>query len=69
MRGFVLTALSRPDLAKRHVRTGAFGTTGAAEWSRPALGITAVALSFLEPDPQVEWDAERLAQVRQMLEP
>ncbi|QEU97175.1 TetR/AcrR family transcriptional regulator [Streptomyces kanamyceticus] len=68
MRGFVLTALSRPDLAERTVRQGAFGATYAAEWSQPALGITAAALAFLEPDPQVEWSEGRLAQVARVLE-
>lgn len=68
MRGFVLTAPARPDLAERQFEPGAFGAAGEAEWSRPALGITATALSFLEPDPAVEWDEERLARVRRMLE-
>ncbi|MFF9511125.1 TetR/AcrR family transcriptional regulator [Streptomyces sp. NPDC014724] len=68
MRGFVLTAPARPDLAERQLGPGAFGAAGEAEWSRPALGITATALSFLEPDPAVEWDEERLARVRRMLE-
>ncbi|WP_043840986.1 TetR/AcrR family transcriptional regulator [Amycolatopsis taiwanensis] len=68
MRGYVLTALSRPDLADRHLRQSAFGTTGAAEWSQPALGITAAVLSFLVPDPQVEWNEERIKRIQQTLE-
>ncbi|MEV0280522.1 hypothetical protein AB0I22_29600 [Streptomyces sp. NPDC050610] len=67
MRGFVLTALSRPDLRDRHIRPRVFDTTSEAEWSQPALGIAATALSFLEPDPGVEWDEQRLKRVRQML--
>ncbi|MFF8917734.1 hypothetical protein ACF08M_31620 [Streptomyces sp. NPDC015032] len=67
MRGFVLAAPARPDLAERQLGPGVFGVTGEAEWSRPALGVTATALSFLEPDPGVEWDEERLARVRRML--
>lgn len=68
MRGFVLTALSRPDLADRQPRPGAFGTENTAEWSQPALGIAATALAFLEPDPDVNWDDDHLAQVRRILE-
>ncbi|MFD7070890.1 TetR/AcrR family transcriptional regulator [Streptomyces sp. NPDC059913] len=67
MRGFVLTAPARPDLAQRQQRPGVLGTTGTAEWSPPALGIVATALAYLEPDPTVKWDAQRLAEVGQAL--
>ncbi|MFJ5675843.1 TetR/AcrR family transcriptional regulator [Streptomyces sp. NPDC093097] len=67
MRGFVLTAPARPDLTEKQLRPGAFGTAGEAEWSQPALGVTATVLSFLEPDPAVEWNEARLAQVRHAL--
>ncbi|MBZ4324275.1 TetR/AcrR family transcriptional regulator [Streptomyces huiliensis] len=67
MRGFVLTALARPDLAGTHRRRGVFGTGNEAEWSQPALGVAATALAFLVPDPDVVWDEDRLAQVRRTL--
>ncbi|MBL1068048.1 TetR/AcrR family transcriptional regulator [Streptomyces sp. 7-21] len=67
MRGFVLTAPARPELAGRRVQHGAFGTADDAEWSQPALGIAATALSFLEPDPAVAWDEERLSWLRRTL--
>ncbi|MGW3492128.1 hypothetical protein [Streptomyces sp. NPDC001020] len=68
MRGFVITARSLPGLAERRLRTGPLGADETAEWSQPALGVVAAALSFLEPDPRVEWDEERLARVRRTLE-
>jgi hypothetical protein len=33
----------------------------------PAIGITSVASAFLEPDPAIEWDGERLARVHEAL--
>ncbi|MEU3712083.1 hypothetical protein [Streptomyces catenulae] len=67
MRGFVLTSLARPDLAETRRRPGAFGATDEVEWSQPALGVAATALSFLEPDPDITWDAARLARIRETL--
>ncbi|MDR3083738.1 MAG: hypothetical protein LBV60_22955, partial [Streptomyces sp.] len=68
MRGFVITARSLPDLAERQPRTGVLGVAETAEWSQPALGVATAALSFLEPDPGVEWDGGRLTSVRRTLE-
>ncbi|MCN9243594.1 hypothetical protein NGF19_22860 [Streptomyces sp. RY43-2] len=68
MRGFVITARSLPDLAERRPRAGVLGAAEPVEWSQPALGVVAVALSFLEPDPRVEWDEGRIATVRGALE-
>jgi AcrR family transcriptional regulator len=67
-RGLVIMALSTPDLATRRVRANPFGTAAPAEWSLTALGIASLAFTFLEPDPAVEWDEERVAAVRQALE-
>lgn len=33
----------------------------------PALGPAGIAWAFLEPDPAVEWNAKRIAAVRQAL--
>jgi hypothetical protein len=40
-----------------------FGAHGAEDWSMPALGLIGIATAFLEPDPAVEWDGERIARV------
>ncbi|WP_020577419.1 hypothetical protein [Actinopolymorpha alba] len=68
MRGLVLTALSTPDLATWRAPARPFGTTRLTEWSQPAMGIVGIAVAFLEPDPMIEWNDERLAEVRQGLE-
>jgi AcrR family transcriptional regulator len=67
-RGLVIMALSTPDLATRRVQANPFGTAATAEWSLTAMGIASIAFTFLEPDPAVEWNEERIAAVRQALE-
>ena len=60
-------ALSSPDVAEQRVEASPFGASVRGEWSLPALGLGGIASAFLEPDPAVEWDAERIAAVRQAL--
>jgi len=67
MRGLVVMALSTPDLAARRVEASPFGAAATDEWSLPALGLTAIAAAFLEPDPAIGWDAARVAATRQAL--
>src|SRR5271166_1297087 len=67
MRGLVIMALSTPDLAARRVQVSPFGAAGAEEWSLPAMGIASTASAFLEPDPAIAWDDERIASLRQAL--
>jgi hypothetical protein len=68
IRGLIIVALSTPDIAMTRNRASLFGATDAADWSLAATGIAAIALAFLEPDPTIEWDDERLRQLRQALE-
>jgi AcrR family transcriptional regulator len=67
MRGLVIAAMSMPDRAERQTRATPFGATAEAEWSLPALGLASVASAFIEPDPDVQWNADRVASVRQTL--
>jgi len=67
MRGLVVMALSSPEVAGQRIEASPFGASARAEWSLPALGLGGIASAFLEPDPAVEWDAERIAAVRQAL--
>lgn len=67
MRGLVLQALSEPELACRRAKGNPFGAAAEDEWSLAALGAASIAMTFLEPDPAIEWDQERLARVRQSL--
>src|ERR1700733_8053856 len=67
MRGLVITALSLPGHADRRMRASPFGAGAEAEWSLPSLGLASIAAAFLEPDPDVCWDADRVASVRKTL--
>jgi AcrR family transcriptional regulator len=67
MRGLVMMASSTPDIAGDRVRARPFGAAGEDEWSLPALGLASVATAFLEPDPAITWDDDRLAAVREAL--
>ncbi len=67
LRGLVVVALSSPDVAEQRLEASPFGADTPGKWSLPALGLAGLASAFLEPDPAVEWDAERIAAVRQAL--
>jgi AcrR family transcriptional regulator len=67
MRGLVVMALSAPDVASHRVVARPFGADAEEEWSLPSLGLGGMASAFLEPDPAVQWDAGRIAAVRQAL--
>ena len=32
-----------------------------------ALGVASIAMAFLEPDPTIDWDEERISNVRHLL--
>ena len=67
MRGLVVMALSAPDVAAQRIEARPFGADARGRWSLPARGLAGLASAFLEPDPAVEWDAGRIAAVRQAL--
>ena len=67
LRGLIVMALSTPDIAAHRVQASPFGAAGKDEWSLAAIGLASIAVAFLEPDPAIEWDDQRLAGVRQAL--
>ena len=67
MRGLIITALSTPGVAFQRVRARPFGAAAEQDWSMSALGLGGIAVAFLEPDPEVEWDEQRLARVHEAL--
>jgi len=67
IRGLVVMALTTADTVTQRLRCSPFGAHGESEWSLPALGVASIATTFLEPDPAVAWDKERIARVREAL--
>lgn len=67
MRGLIVMALSTPSIAGHRVKASPFGAVGQDEWSMPAIGLASIASAFLEPDPEIHWDDDRLASVRRAL--
>ena len=67
MHGLIIAALSTPDVVGHRVRAHPFGAVTEQEWSMPALGLGGIAATFLEPDPDVEWDERRLARIHEVL--
>ena len=67
LRGLIIMAQPVPEIAASLVIASPFGATTAREWSLPALGAGSVATAFLEPDPGINWNDERVARIRQLL--
>ncbi len=67
MRGLIIMALSTPGIAGHRVEASPFGAAGQEEWSMPAIGLASIASAFLEPDPEIHWDEDRLVSVRRAL--
>jgi len=65
MRGLIITALSLPEMTGPQARGNPFGAEG--DWSLDAIALTSIALAFLEPDPEVTWDRDRITAVGQAI--
>ncbi|MGX6607361.1 TetR/AcrR family transcriptional regulator [Micromonosporaceae bacterium Da 78-11] len=68
MNGLVITTLSTPEVASHLMLASPFGTAEKDNWSLPAIGMASIAMSFLEPDPSAEWDAQRLSEIHRTLD-
>jgi hypothetical protein len=44
-----------------------FGAPHPADWSHPALAMASIVITFIEPDPAVEFSDQRIAAVRDTL--
>jgi len=67
MRGLVIMAQSIPELGQQRIGARPLAAAVTTDWSLPALGLAGVASAFIEPDPDVEWDENRIAAVKQAL--
>jgi AcrR family transcriptional regulator len=67
LRGLIIMATSTPELASERVQADPFGTGEIAEWCLAGVGIASIAASFLEPDPDIQWDDRRIEETRNTL--
>ncbi|GAA2987474.1 TetR/AcrR family transcriptional regulator [Streptosporangium longisporum] len=67
MRGLVLMALSDPELLTRRVSADPTAAGAHADWTLVGLAAACIATTFLEPDPDVTWDGERVASLHALL--
>jgi AcrR family transcriptional regulator len=56
MRGLVLMSLSDPDLLTRRVPANPTTASAASDWSLLGMAAASIAVTYLEPDPDVTWD-------------
>ncbi|MDN5852645.1 MAG: TetR/AcrR family transcriptional regulator [Actinomycetia bacterium] len=68
VRGAIIMAPAAPEITARSVHANPFGASGEAEWSPVAVAMASISLTYIEPDPAIEWDDERVEQVRQTFE-
>jgi AcrR family transcriptional regulator len=67
LHGLIVMALSTPDIAAHRFQASPFGAAAKDEWSLAAMGLASIAQGFLEPDPAIVWDHQRLADITQAL--
>lgn len=67
MRGLVVLTPLVPSLAETRHRADPVGVGETSEWSLPALGIATTIAAHLEPDPEIEWTPDHVAEVRTAL--
>ncbi|WP_448003627.1 TetR/AcrR family transcriptional regulator [Agromyces bauzanensis] len=67
MRGMVIMVPSSPDLGTRTVRANPFDAPRPADWSQPALAVTGIVMTFIEPDPAFDLDDERIRSLHDTL--
>jgi hypothetical protein len=67
MHGLVMTALTEPEVAAHRVAAQPFGGSETGQWTLPALGLGAIATAFLEPDPEITWNADHTAALQNAL--
>ncbi len=62
--GVMVRAMADPEVLSRRTDLAVLGTSRPLPWTEPALVAAGVVRSYLEPDPDVVWDHERVRVVR-----
>jgi AcrR family transcriptional regulator len=67
LHGLITMAISDPDLATQRLQAAPFWPTVRAEWSLPAMALASNVSALLEPDPEIDWRAERATALREVV--
>jgi len=68
MNGMLLTAATDPQLSRSRVAAGPPGTAAAGSWSLAAVTVGSLVETFLESDPDADWDPSTAARVHAALD-
>ena len=67
VRGAIIMGPATPQITRESLQSDPFGVSAEASWSPVAIAMTSIVLSYVEPDPDIEWNDERIERVRQEL--
>lgn len=67
LHGLITMAISDPGLATQRLWAAPLWTAKSAEWSLPAMALASILTTLLEPDPEIDWQAERTTALREMV--
>jgi AcrR family transcriptional regulator len=67
VRGVTMMATSDPALAAQRLQSAPFWSPDRAGWSLPAMALGSIVFALLEPDPEIEWGAERAMALREVV--
>jgi AcrR family transcriptional regulator len=68
LHGLITMAISDPGLATRRLWAAPLWTAKSAEWSLPAMALASIISVQLEPDPEIDWEAERTTALRELVD-
>jgi AcrR family transcriptional regulator len=66
-RGMVLMSPTSPGIVDAYIDGDPFGTGETARWPVRAVALAGIALTFLEPNPDITWTEARVAATRRSL--
>jgi AcrR family transcriptional regulator len=67
LRGLVLMSLSDQTLPACRLTANPMNASSPADWSTLGMAAAAIAGTYLEPDPDIVWDEQRLTSIRDSL--
>lgn len=67
LHGLITMAISDPALATQRLQAAPCWPNDKGEWSLPGMALASNVSALLEPDPEIDWRAERAAALREVV--